>query len=209
MFNSLLPQTWDKVHHAYILSGVEADSVWKELSNLGFLKRGNADAKYEEFETLGVDEARALTDWALMKPIAGDRKVAVIDITSTFTTEAQNALLKLFEEPPQGTYFFLILPNTASVLSTLLSRVRIIQKEKESEINKKYEVFMPGTVAERFKIITPIIKSKDKERAREFIRFLESKTTNIEAEKVIEAEKYLSSRGASMKMILEYLAVSL
>jgi hypothetical protein len=213
---SFLPQDWSTVHHAYVVSGISSESLWEEMGRgLSFQRQANPDAYAREFDTLGIDEARELTSWAINKPL-GKRKVAIIS-TEVFTSEAQNALLKLFEEPPVGTYFFVIVPNASVILPTLLSRVRVLAQSEEGESEKKLKLFLESPIAERLKMIAPLVKGKDKERARNLIRFLEKqisempnseKKTNM-AGKILESERFISTRGGSMKLILEYLAVSL
>jgi DNA polymerase III gamma/tau subunit len=213
---SFIPKDWSRVHHAHIVCGADIGAIWRALAdNLSFKKQANPDAYSEEYETFGIDEARTLSEWAIMKPIAAERKVAVIS-TLSFTVEAQNALLKLFEEPPAGTYFFIIVPNTGSILPTLLSRVRVISLREENEADNKLEKFLQSSISERLQMIAPLIKSKDKERARNFIKALEQKINAVSTEqklqsakKILEAEKYGEARGASLKIILEHLAVSL
>jgi DNA polymerase III gamma/tau subunit len=45
------------------------------------------------------------------------------------TEQAQNALLKIFEEGPENTYFFLLAENSASLLSTVRSRAPEVKTE--------------------------------------------------------------------------------
>jgi DNA polymerase III gamma/tau subunit len=205
---------WRKMHHAYIVSGADLGEIWLGLEqNLSFKKVGNPDTYEREYETFGIEEARELSDWAIMKPLAGGKKIAAIGADS-FTTEAQNALLKLFEEPPSLTYFFVIVPNLGIILPTLLSRVRTVVFKKETEINKKLDLFLESPVDERLAMIAPLIKSKDKEKVRNLIVSLTQKINKspknfASAKKILQAERYIGARGASLKMILEYLAVSL
>lgn len=214
MENGFISSDWGKMHHAYIVSGMSMDEIWIGLEKqLAFKRLANPDAYFREFETFGIDEARELSEWGMMKPLSGERKVAVISATS-FTTEAQNALLKLFEEPPAGTYFFIIAPHMGAVLPTLLSRIMVINLVEKNEVNKKLELFLEAAVSERLAIISSIIKSKDKERTRNFIKFLEQKINTlpdkfVAAKKILQAERYVGARGASLKIILEYLAISL
>ncbi len=218
MENDFLPNSWSRVYHAYVISGTDIELVWQALlNNLSFEKKANPDAYSREFETFGIDEARDLSGWAIMRPIAGERKVAVIRALS-FTTEAQNALLKLFEEPPLDTYFFIILPNNAGILPTLLSRVRVASLKEENEADEKLESFLYASVSLRLAMLSPLIKSKDKKRSRDFLRSLEQKVNGLPnqfnhkfnmAKKILEAEKYVGVRGASLKIILEHLAISL
>lgn len=52
----------------------------------------------------------------------GIKRVIIIDEAQAMTTEAQNALLKLLEEPPEGTLFFLNTSNLHGLLPTIRSR---------------------------------------------------------------------------------------
>jgi DNA polymerase III gamma/tau subunit len=61
--------------------------------------------------------------------------------------EAQNAFLKLLEEPPDNVEFALVVSNTYSILPTVISRTKIIRLEKEKtsplelSISKALEAF--------------------------------------------------------------------
>ncbi len=191
------------MHHAYFISGGRADLVWQSLSG----KRGNPDSLFLEFETLGIEEARALAAWALKKAF-GERKVAVITLKS-FTLEAQNALLKLFEEPPLDTYFFILLDNIGSILSTLLSRVMILNFGSQNDTTEEAESFLMADISKRFKIINQIIKNKDKEKTKALVSSLGRRLMKpSEIETVLKAEKFLSGRVPSLKMILESLVLT-
>jgi DNA polymerase-3 subunit delta' len=53
--------------------------------------------------------------------------VIIIDQAQSLNPQAANALLKTLEEPPAGTFFFLIAPSVAGLLATIRSRSRIVQ----------------------------------------------------------------------------------
>jgi replication-associated recombination protein RarA len=54
------------------------------------------------------------------------RRVIIIENSHTMTSEAQNALLKHLEEPPQDTVFILTSADSHMMLTTILSRVQTI-----------------------------------------------------------------------------------
>ena len=55
------------------------------------------------------------------------RRAILINEAETISTEAQNALLKMLEEPPADTIFVLCTGNPRQLLPTILSRVQTIQ----------------------------------------------------------------------------------
>jgi DNA polymerase-3 subunit delta' len=74
-----------------------------------------------------VATARLISRRAIMRPVEGRIKVFVIGYSERLvpqeaSPEAANALLKLLEEPPEGTYFVLCAADVESVLPTIRSR---------------------------------------------------------------------------------------
>ena len=66
------------------------------------------------YDRVGVDEVKLIISAAQLRPIHGTEQTFLIQ-TLSVTHEAQNALLKLFEEPPQGLSFVLVLPPAMQV----------------------------------------------------------------------------------------------
>ena len=73
-------------------------------------------------KSIGVDAVRLIKDGAYVKPNDLDCKVYIINNADTMTVQAQNALLKLFEEPPENVYFILLCVSSAGLLATVRSR---------------------------------------------------------------------------------------
>lgn len=74
-----------------------------------------------------VATARLINRRAIMRPVEGTQKVFLIGYSERLvpqeaSPEAANALLKLLEEPPEGTYFVLGAEDIESVLPTIRSR---------------------------------------------------------------------------------------
>lgn len=76
--------------------------------------------------SIGVDQIRDLQKQIVIKPTIQKTKIAVIVQAEKLTEEAQNALLKTLEEPPENTEIILIAPDTHLLLPTVLSRCQII-----------------------------------------------------------------------------------
>ncbi len=73
---------------------------------------------------IGVDTIRDLRSDAFIMPNDSDRKTYII--TRTMTVSAQNALLKIIEEPPKGVTFIIIVRNKEDLLETVRSRSAVL-----------------------------------------------------------------------------------
>lgn len=76
----------------------------------------------DEKGTLSIDKIRSL--YRATRSRHSQRQVIIIDHAQAMGTEAQNALLKLLEEPTPNTTFILCAPHTNSLLPTILSRLQ-------------------------------------------------------------------------------------
>ena len=88
------------------------------------LRREHPDLVVTDFEDAAfkVGDARALRVEAAKSPTEADVRVFVLRHTQNMTAEAQNALLKLLEEPLPAVYFFLLCENESAMLGTVRSR---------------------------------------------------------------------------------------
>lgn len=69
-----------------------------------------------------VADARALRQAALDPPAVASRRVVLITEAQVMNVEAQNALLKILEEPGPSTVFCVTVPHRDALLSTVVSR---------------------------------------------------------------------------------------
>ena len=76
-------------------------------------------------KTVAVDTVRTMRDDAFILPNEADRKVYIIDPADSMQDYAQNALLKILEEPPLYANFLLLCTSKASLLPTVLSRTAV------------------------------------------------------------------------------------
>src|SRR5690606_1640335 len=75
-----------------------------------------------EEDKLLIGQVRRMHQLALLRAVRGRRKVFIVEAIDTATPEAQNALLKVLEEPPGETVFILIAHNETPPLPTVVSR---------------------------------------------------------------------------------------
>ena len=74
-----------------------------------------------------VEEIRQIRSDAYIRPNDGEFKVYILRNIHNMTEQAQNALLKIIEEPPKQVIFILTCNNRARVLPTILSRAALLQ----------------------------------------------------------------------------------
>lgn len=87
--------------------------------------------------SIGIEDVRNFQKQLMLKPMRGESKALIIKDAHILTTEAQNALLKTLEEPPNHTYIYLLAENTNSLLPTILSRTSIVSLEEENQFDEQ------------------------------------------------------------------------
>lgn len=86
---------------------------------------GCSDEDYKEIDFAdfrGIETVRNIIRNSRYQPIAGDSTVWVIDEAHKMTNDAQNAFLKLLEEPPTHSYFVLCTTEPNKLLKTIRGR---------------------------------------------------------------------------------------
>ena len=81
-------------------------------------------------KTIGIDQIRALKEAAFLMPSELDCKIFLLEHADLLTVPAQNAALKILEEPPRNVYFFLLCENAGQMLPTVRSRVPTVRMER-------------------------------------------------------------------------------
>jgi DNA polymerase-3 subunit delta' len=76
-------------------------------------------------KAISVHTVRAMIERMQMSSMSGNWRVVLIDSVDELTVAAENAILKLLEEPPQQTLFLLVTHQLSNVLPTVRSRARV------------------------------------------------------------------------------------
>lgn len=205
-------------HHSILVTCEErisyADSLWKELSSQSPAHR------YFNHTVLDIETAREIISWA-QSPYQGER-VALVSFHSA-GLPAQNAMLKILEEPRDGTRFILVTTHKKNLIDTILSRVlHIFHKEEETPGRKHAEDFVAAAPYARMKLpfIIELLARideegrKDREAVKGFILSLascaqEKKVEQRYVAEMLECASYASDPSASGKALLEYLSLLL
>ena len=76
-------------------------------------------------KSISVYTVRATIEKMQMSSMSGEWRVVLIDSVDELTVAAENAILKLLEEPPAKTLFLLVTHQLSAVLPTVRSRARV------------------------------------------------------------------------------------
>ncbi|MBQ8263866.1 MAG: hypothetical protein IJY96_03695 [Oscillospiraceae bacterium] len=91
------------------------------------------DDKGKQKREIQVDQIRDVISTAPIMPNEADKKVYIIRDAGTMNENAQNAFLKLLEEPPRFDAFILIADNPLLLLETVRSRCVSLNLNGEAE----------------------------------------------------------------------------
>ncbi len=226
------------MHHAFVIEGEAEEGIAVALGfaerDLGMKAEGNPDVVVLQYGLFSVADARRVTELAAGAAFAGEHRVIIIAASRAYH-EAQNALLKVFEEPPFGTHLFLIFPTLGGLLPTLRSRVQVLSMSDivsptsnvgltmSHIIPEIAREFITATKEKRTTIAKKLASGKDDDERRahrdEAIALLNGievaayrSQTSIQRHTALLSDiatlrGYLYDRSAPVKMILEHLSL--
>ncbi len=129
------------------------------------------DVSQQVYEkAIGIEDVRNIHKKILLKPFKGKVKAVVVQAYDDITIEAQNALLKVLEEPPVNTLIIISTQKKELLLPTIISRCKIIElKEKEIslinedllELSNTLTVLLNGRTGSKLKIAQDVAKDKE------------------------------------------------
>jgi DNA polymerase-3 subunit delta' len=107
------------------------------------LNRNHPDIIYVEHDkpnVISVDNIRQqINGDVAIKPYSGPKKIYIVDEAEKMNVQAQNALLKTLEEPPEYTVIMLLTTRVEAMLQTILSRCVVLEtKPVADDIIKEY-----------------------------------------------------------------------
>lgn len=76
--------------------------------------------------SIGIDEVRALKQAIYQAPVRARRRTLILDDADSLTEEAENALLKIAEEPPATGLLIVVVRDPGSLMATLRSRLQAL-----------------------------------------------------------------------------------
>ncbi|MFA6251669.1 MAG: hypothetical protein WC603_03525 [Candidatus Paceibacterota bacterium] len=228
IFEELFPQN---LYHSYVVEG-EPETTGVELLKFlevrGEIKSQSPDVLFQVYESFTMNDNGEIKDWHNRRGISGGKKVCIV-ATKFINREAEQTLLKIIEEPTENTHFFIVVPDASRLAGTILSRTHVVKTEQLTgkDLQKSVTIFLTATPKERIDQVAQIVKeNKDEDNsgqlrfyATTFVNELENvfyqkfkkdkknEKTQFILSELQKARGYLSTPGASVKMILEHLAL--
>lgn len=148
-----LVQFTNRPSHAVLITGPEGMgkmTIARHITKTALNLADDAMDRYPYFrqivpdgQSISIETIRELLGFTKLKIAAQDRavlRIVIIDDAHTMTTEAQNALLKLLEEPPVGTLFILNASHVQGLLPTIRSRTQqlTIKQPSRAELEQHF-----------------------------------------------------------------------
>lgn len=215
---SYICKNWPPEHHAY---GIASEDLKIEDVTSLLPKEHFSYLYSESYDAFKISDARNIKHLQSEKTDQG--AIFVLHV-SRIQHEAQNALLKVLEEPTPHTYFFIIYANFKQLLPTLQSRLEIItlaQEDTKQTGPIESEYFLSCSLEERFRLIKTHTDSKlgdkaiTRSQAQQLLVALEkhiSKEPNKHKQQerlavIWDAKSFLIKNGSSIKMVLDLVAV--
>lgn len=226
IFDDLIPKD---LYHSYIIEADPNDEVLESLRsflrNRGDVDLNSPDIISQIYSTFTISDSYEIKQWHNEKQVTDKKKIFILG-AKFINHDAERTLLKILEEPGQNTHFFIIIPNSLLLLDTIRSRTHIIKLYSDSK-NKNALDFLDLNVKNRMDFIAKIIKDSSSEKDSGLVRHTATllvnelevifhdkfkkdkmnKNLTFIIEELAKARDYLNLPGASVKMILEHIAL--
>lgn len=168
----------NKLSHAYLFEGDDAQSMQKVAINFAKLILCNNDEQCEakvntlnhpdfmyvssEESTIKKEKIEQLVHHMNQLPIEGNYKVYIVEDFEKLTVQGENSILKFLEEPPQNTIAILLSTKPEQILDTIHSRCQHVYFkpiDKGQFINHLVDESLTRPVAEMLSTYTTQVKT--------------------------------------------------
>jgi len=174
-------------------------------------------------DSIGIDDVREIIRKAYLKTYSAIGRIFFID-AEFITQEASNALLKITEEPPENTIFFIRVPSEDKLINTLKSRLVkiILPPDDPAELLEYFSDFKNKSYIKKMEYIKKM--AGDKEAQEKFISACEVYADNIMKngknndqeiqlaadliERIMLSRRLMAEPASYPKAILEYLIIN-
>lgn len=167
--------------------------------------------------SIGIDQAKEVINKMKRHPYQSGYIISIIHPGDLLTTEAQNALLKLIEEPPKYARIFITATHRSHLLPTIRSRCKIHYIEcyqtQKNVNNIDLHSLISKPIAQRLEYIDKITQKKEinqiqiKQMLDDLLLNI-SPTSNPALFKRIIKAKEMLLKNVTPQHVLDYIALS-
>jgi len=164
--------------HAYLItSGSHQNRIEAIEKHMHDLHIAPTDIVYlpDEDERIGIDTVRSFAKRLILTPYQSPFIAGVLLQAERLTVEAQNALLKILEEPSPHVVFFVETPSADLLLPTIVSRLTLLTGETpiavlapDDECKKTISELLVSSPGKKLTIIESI--ATDRIKAKEWVQ---------------------------------------
>jgi DNA polymerase III, delta subunit len=225
-----------KLYHAYIVEGALPDTTEHLVSLLTMHSESgvlNPNLLNLSFDTLKLKDMELVREWHSILGVGSAHKICIIS-AQFISRDAENALLKILEEPNTNTHFFILIPDASHMLDTTKSRAHVLVSKTEDynttrDSSFDAEKFIDMSYVDRLAFVATVVAlhSKEKEstlfRAHGMrilvlmehaygMRFHSNRNlprASFVLSELASLRNYMRTSGASVKMLLEHMSLVL
>lgn len=185
-------------------------------------------SKKKDKATIGVEEVKDFREDMFLSSTEADKKIYIIDNAECMTVEAQNALLKVLEEPPSAVIILLLATECDRILTTIKSRAQYVAMSRFTEqeladilkaenVNAKamslqdpdrfYGIIMSadGRIGEAKNLLSPRTAAENDEERKEILSIVQLIGQKNAYDKIYTAVISLPTKRAELIPMLEKL----
>lgn len=140
--------------------------------------------------SIGIDAVRDIKQFLYALPVNSKRRIVLIQDAEALTAQAQNAILKIAEEPPKSGLLIMVVANPDSLIATLQSRFQKIYFPRLSTETVKKFLLNEMKVNEKEAVHTAALSFGRIGRAKNIISNIELNNINKEVGKFLKSGSY-------------------
>lgn len=108
-----------------------------------------------------IEAVRSIKKFISQTPYQHSSKIIIINNADLLQTEAQNALLKMLEEPGENNYFILTTHHPHQLLPTIISRCHQIRDKSKSDIDKSPILKPESNIKDNLALTESLVTTKE------------------------------------------------
>jgi len=204
-----------ELNHGYIFFGPNGSGKFSSANAFAnFLETGAVEESAKILQdmkvilpdakgTIGIDAIREIRNFVYQKPNMSAKRTVIIDKAERMTEEAQNALLKIAEEPPESSLLILVIHDPEMLWPTLNSRFQkiyfpeVIAKGERKKVAQEEEAikYLKASPIDRTAMVKKFMEDEDWDS----LEFLDALAVCV-SEKATESKTYANAFHALMEL---------